>query len=236
MNKIIKTTGIVIAENNVSDEDKMLTILTPEYGKLNILAKKAKNSKSKILPCTQFLSFSHFVLYKGSNTYRVNSSTNIEIFYEIYQDYDKLLTATEISKIVYKVARENENEYNLLKHFINTLKQISFSDKSHDFLVTVFKIRLLKQLGILPEIPDIEEIELEKEERNMILNTDQDKIMILDEEMKINDGIRLHKETIYALKYILSVDLMKIYNFNVSKKILLELKKIENIYFEKYVD
>ena len=38
----VKTSGIVIAENNLGDSDKILTILTPNLGKISCVAKGAK--------------------------------------------------------------------------------------------------------------------------------------------------------------------------------------------------
>lgn len=41
---IIKTKGIIISENNMSDFDKMVTILTPT-GKIGCAAKRSKKAK-----------------------------------------------------------------------------------------------------------------------------------------------------------------------------------------------
>lgn len=41
---ILKTKGIIIAENNMNDFDKMLTILTPN-GKIGVLPKEQEDQK-----------------------------------------------------------------------------------------------------------------------------------------------------------------------------------------------
>lgn len=40
----IKTKGIVIAEHNMGDYDKMITLLTPGLGKISCAAKGGKNA------------------------------------------------------------------------------------------------------------------------------------------------------------------------------------------------
>ena len=55
--KSIKTTGIVIAENSLGDSDKILTILTPNVGKISCVAKGAKRPKSMLLAGSQLLCF-----------------------------------------------------------------------------------------------------------------------------------------------------------------------------------
>ena len=70
---IVKTNGIVIAENDFSDYDKMLTVLTGNLGKIGCVAKGARRPKSNFLAGSQFLCFGEYILYKGTSTYHVNS-------------------------------------------------------------------------------------------------------------------------------------------------------------------
>ena len=73
----IKTKGIIISENNLNDFDKILIILTPGMGKISCVAKGARRPRSLLLGGTQLLCFADYVLYKGSNLYRMNSCDNI---------------------------------------------------------------------------------------------------------------------------------------------------------------
>ena len=138
---IIKTKGIIIAENNMSDFDKMVTILTPS-GKIGCAARGARKPKSMLMAATQFLCFGEYMLYRGTNSYSVNSCDTIEIFYNIRTDLDKLKYATHITKIINDVTDENQNTYKILQLFLNTLYMISETDKDLDFINSVFKIRL----------------------------------------------------------------------------------------------
>lgn len=47
--KTVKTKGIIIAENNMDDFDKMLTMITPGLGKIACAAKGARRPKSLLL-------------------------------------------------------------------------------------------------------------------------------------------------------------------------------------------
>lgn len=42
---IIKTKGIIIASNNMNDNDKMVTLLTPDLGKIGCAAKRSEKAK-----------------------------------------------------------------------------------------------------------------------------------------------------------------------------------------------
>ena len=134
-----KINGIVLSESNVGDFDKMLTILTPNLGKISCVAKGARRSKSALLAGTQIFSFGEYLVYKGSQTYHINSVEPIEVFYNLRIDLDKLQYAVHINKIVQDVTHENQNCYKILQLLLNTLYTISETDKNLDMVLGVFK-------------------------------------------------------------------------------------------------
>ena len=152
--KLIKTKGIVIAEHNVSDFDKMLTILTPNLGKIECLAKGSRKPKSLLLAGSQFLCFSEYILYKGSDNYSMNTCEIIELFYKIRTDLDKLKYATYITKIVSDVTTENQNNYKILQLYLNTLYVIAQTDKDLNFITSIFRLRLMTIIGFRPQIEE----------------------------------------------------------------------------------
>lgn len=148
----IKTKGIILVERNMGDFDKMLTMLTPGLGKISCAARGAKRFKSSLLVGSQFLCFGEYVLYKSASTYYINSCEPIEIFYNIRKDLDKLKYASYITKIIIDVTDENENAYKILQLYLNTLYMISETDKDLEFVLAVFKLKLMNLLGFAPQI------------------------------------------------------------------------------------
>ena len=148
----LKTKGIILKENNMGDYDKMLTMLTPGLGKISCHARGARRPKSSLMAGTQFLCFGEYLLFKGSNTYNINSCEPIEIFYNIRIDYDKLTYVSEIIKIVCDVTNENDNSYKVLQLLLNTLYTISELDKDLDLVIAIFKILLLSLIGFTPQV------------------------------------------------------------------------------------
>ena len=137
---LLKTKGIIISENKMADFDKMVTILTPN-GKIGCAAKGARRPKSLLMSATQFLCFGEYMIYKGNNTYNINSCDTIEIFYNIRTDLDKLNQAVYITKIIDDITDENQNTYKILQLYLNTLYMISESDKDVELILSIFRIR-----------------------------------------------------------------------------------------------
>ena len=130
---IIKTKAIILKESNMGDFDKMLTMLTPDLGKISCAAKGARRPSSSLLAGTQFLCFGEYVLYRGSGgTYHVNSCEPIEVFYNVRIDLDKLQYAAYICKIIEDVTNENDSSYNILQLLLNTIYTISETDMNKE--------------------------------------------------------------------------------------------------------
>ena len=232
--KNIKVNGIVIAENNMGDFDKMLTILTPNLGKIGCSAKGSRRPKSLLLSGTQFLCFGEYMLFKGSEHYTMNSCETIELFYNIRTDLDKLTYASYITKIINDVTTENQNSFNTLKLFLNTLYMISETDKDLDFITAVFKLRMLKILGFAP---NVRECTCCKTKENLT------HFSIIDNGFKCascgkqdTGSISMSDPTRNSIMYIMSADPKKIFSFELSENCQKELELISNIYLNEKLE
>ena len=138
---------------NYSDNDKILTVITADQGKIQVFCKGAQKIKNSILASTEFLAFSEFVLYEGSSDmYKMSSAEIIEVFYNLRIDIEKLVYATTMSQIMNDVCLEEELCMKKLQLFLNTLYTLSETDKNLDFVYSVFCVRLLALLGYIPRL------------------------------------------------------------------------------------
>ena len=226
--KSLKVNGVVIAENNMGDFDKMLTILTPNLGKISCSAKGARRPKSQLMSGTQLMCFGEYMLFKGSDTYTLNSCETIEMFYNIRTDLDRLTYAMQVTKIISDVTTENQNSFNTMKLYLNTLYMLSESDKDLDFIISVFKIRLLKILGFAPNTRECVKC---KEKENLKYFSIKDNGFKCEKCGKLDSGaIEISEATQYAIKYIVGVDSKKIFSFELSKEAQKELELVSTLY------
>ena len=230
----IKIKGIVIAENNMGDYDKMLTILTPNLGKISCVAKGARRPQSALLAGTQLFCFGEYLMYKGTNTYHINSCETIEIFYNLRTDLDKLKYAIHINKIIQDVTEENENCYKILQLFLNTLYTISETEQNKDFVLSVFKLRLLCILGFTPRFLKCVSC---KEKDNLT------RFSIRDNGVKCEacgrqdkSSIDMSESTKNAIKYTISSPAKKLYSFNLKDESLKEFELITKVYFNEKLE
>ncbi len=230
----IKVKGIVLSENNMGDYDKMLTLLTPNFGKIACAAKGARRPKSALLAGTQLFCFGEYLVYQGTSTYHINSCETIEMFYKIRTDLEKLKYAIHLNKIILDVTDENENCYKILQLYLNALYMIAETEKDKEFIVSIFKLRLLSLLGFTPRITACVNC---KEKENL------NHFSIRDNGFKCEACSRQDKSSIFmsestrnAIKYTISAPAKKVFSFNLKNESLAEFKLISKIYFNEKLE
>ena len=230
---ILKTKGIIIAENNMNDYDKMVTILTPN-GKIGCAAKGSRRPKSSLMAATQFLCFGDYMIYEGASSYNLNSCEVIEVFYNLRTDLDKLNAAVYITKIINDVTDENQNTYKILQLFLNTLYVISETDKEIEFVLSVFRLKLMCLLGFMPMISECVNC---KEKENLEYFSFKDSGFKCKSCGKQDKGaMQISSSTMTAIKYIVMSPPKKLFSFNLSDENKKELEIVSKLYLNDKLD
>lgn len=183
---------------------------------------------------TQFLCFADYMIYKGNNTYNINSCETIEFFYNIRTDLDKYKYAVHITKIILDVTNENENCYRTLQLYLNTLYTIAETDKNLDFVLSIFKLRLMCILGFKPIVEKCE---------NCGVDTDIKYFSLRDNGLKCSSCgksdkscIEIEPATVDAIKYITLAPAKKIFSFNIPENSIKELEIISKLYLNEKLE
>lgn len=234
---ILKTKGVVIKIANSSDNDKILTVLTAEKGKIRVFCKGAKKAKGTFLACTEFLCYSDMVLYEGNGElYSLSSAEPINIFYNLRMDIDKLMYASAIAKIINDVCQEEELSYKRMQLLLNTLYVLSETDKNLNLVFSIFRMRLLAILGYVPNLRKCGNCgkDIIKMEDEIYFSIKDSGIKCRDCKSQDKGAIKISYTTYTSIVYILSADAKKIFSFDIPNDVVDELNLVAKIYtFEK---
>lgn len=211
------------------DFDKILTILTPGNGKITCIAKGARRLKSALLASSQMFCFADYLVFKGSSMYNINSAETIEVFYDLRTDFDKLRYAVHINKIVMDVTVENQNCYNIMQLLLNTLYIISKGEKDLDFVLSIFKLRLLGILGFSPKI--LKCINCEEKEKLTHFSLKDNGFKCINCAKQDKSALSMNFATKDAIKYVFMAPSKKIYSFDLKGDSLEEFNLISKLYF-----
>ncbi len=97
--KTLRTFAIVVHRTNYGEADRIMSIITPDNGKLNVIARGVRKEKSKLAGGIELLAETELTLYEGKGDLRIVTSARLEKFYKnILSDYDKLQLAYYVLK------------------------------------------------------------------------------------------------------------------------------------------
>ena len=178
--------------------------------------------------------FGEYLMYKGSNTYHINSVEPIEVFYNLRIDLDKLEYAVHINKIVQDVTHENQNCYQILQLLLNTLYTISETEKNLDLVLSIFKLRLLCILGFTPKINECTNCKEKENLENFSLKDNGFKCKTCSKQD--TSCIQMTKSTQNAIKYTITAPAKKLYSFDIKDESLEEFKLITKLYFNEKLE
>ena len=107
------TTGIVLARTNYGEADRIVTVLTPEQGKLRLMAKGARREKSKLAGGIELFSTSHITYIKGRSDIGTLVSARLSKHYgNIVQDLDRVQLGYDLIKLLNRTIEDRaESDY-----------------------------------------------------------------------------------------------------------------------------
>lgn len=151
MNQIV-TKAIVLARTNYGEADRILTLLTPDQGKLRLIAKGVRKSKSKLAGGIELFSVSDITFIRGRGEVGTLVSSRLQTHYGgIVKDIDRTMLAYELIKQLHKATEdEPEPEYfDLLQQALEALEQPGIS---LELIQLWFSAQLLKLAGHTPNL------------------------------------------------------------------------------------
>lgn len=214
-----KVTGLVIRETDYKENDKILTVLTKELGKISVMAKGVRNSRSKNAHSVRFLCYSEFVLSGGTNNfYYMKQCSLIQSFYKISEDIVKLSLATYLSGLAGEVVPECSESGETLNLLLIAFYVLANQEKDLKIIKSAFELRLMAEQGYVPSLSGC--CHCQNITDTMFFCIETGEIFCSDCGKR---GMKITKNLLEALKYIVYSPINKVFSFNVSENIKNEL-------------
>jgi len=243
----IKVKGIILNETPVRESDKILTILTKEYGKITVSAKGARSPKSKFLSSTQLFCYCNFFLFNGRGFLTLSESELIYSFYGIRTDYEKLIAGQYALEVCDKILLKNlppleESTSNeILYLLLKTLKILCRDDFylrgfNLKLMCIVFKFKVLQFSGFAPETTDCVVCNKKINHEGLIFFGINGSVC--QDCVKNNKDVfmKISSTTLYVLNYILNSQIDDVFKFKVDDNILNELWRCINVFTKYHCD
>lgn len=226
----IKTNGLIIKEQNIGEQDKLVTVLTDSLGVIRAFVRRAKNIKSPKCASTGLLCYSEFSIFENKGTYSIDEAQSIEMFIKLRNDVRNMSLAQYFCELCLNLCPKEHEAKDYLRLTLNALHLLCTGKKEPLLIKACVEMRLLCLCGYMPDLvmcPDCGTYEAQ----TMIFFPKSSKLYCTDCIKNIQGGIVAPLSVITALRHTVYADFEKLFSFSLSTESL----KLLNIITESYL-
>lgn len=148
----LNTDGLIIKEQQTGEDDRLVTLLTRNYGVIRAFVRGAKRIKSKSQSSTQLFAYGNYSIYRGKDAYSIDEAQPIEIFFELRKDIVALSLAQYFCELAGELAPVEDDAEDYLRLVLNALHMLMKNKKSHEQLKAIVELRLMSLAGYMPDL------------------------------------------------------------------------------------
>ena len=148
----LTTQGLVLRVTTYNDNDALLTLLTPNHGKLTVKARGLRRKNSPLVATCQLLAYGEFTLFEYRSMYTINEAHSIELFSALHRDLQKLSLGTYFAQAAELLSQEDMPNPELLSLVLNCLYALTKLNVSEALIKAVFELRSACLAGYAPDL------------------------------------------------------------------------------------
>ena len=152
----ITLNAVVLRATNYKESDRMLTLLSPERGRIDAIARGCRKATSRLLPASQLFASGEFLFSERKNAttqyMSLRSAYIHDAFFPIASDYDSLQNAVYVLEWCLRVTQPGQNAEELFSLLLTSLTHYAYGDLRPGRVTAVFLARLSVVLGVKPAI------------------------------------------------------------------------------------
>ena len=149
--RVYKTEAVVLRHNPLGDADKILTLYTPQMGKLRAVAKGVGRPRSKLAGHVEPLTRSAMLIALGRNLDIVTQSQTIDSFLPLKEDLTLTSQAIYVAELIDLFTVEGDANLNLYQGLLTALNALPLASDS-GLILRHYELHLLNDLGYKPQL------------------------------------------------------------------------------------
>lgn len=218
---IIRTEAVVLRSMKYSETSRIVTLFTREKGKISVLAKGARQTKSRFGSSLQPMSYTQVVFYykasRGLQT--LTESSHVVPFHHIARDLARISTGLRVVELVNAVMQQEEQNPLVFNLLLQVLHRLDAAPEHAENLLPYFQLKLSAVLGFAPSI-DREDV-LRLSESGGLLLLDTGEILPYGETQRAGRGAS--REALRAFAICARAELDAVMRLTLAPDVFLEL-------------
>lgn len=226
MSDLITVQGVILSAMPVGEYDRRIVLLTRERGKISAFAKGARRPNSPFLAATAPFVFGTFTFYEGRSSYNLNQVSVTHQFVELAQKQPAIYYGYYFLELADYFGQENSDEKESMNLLYVTVKALLNGHIDNRLIRCIFELRMMAAQGLCPSLFQCVCCQEEPQEDTELFFSGENH-GIVDKKClsQVKDAKRLSPAALYAMQYIVTVPLGKLYTFTVTEEVLFELER-----------
>ena len=231
----LTTRGLVLRVTDYNDHDALLTLLTPNYGKLTVKARGLRRRNSPLTAPCQLLAFGEYTLFEYKGMYTINEAVSVELFQSLRSDITKLSLGTYFCQVTEVLSQEDLPNPELLSLALNCLYGVSALNIPESKVKAVFELRSASLAGYMPDLSDCHMCGSETPDR---FDISAGRLECAACRTMDSDGLRLpvNPGIIAAMRYIVFCDPKKLFAFDLGEENMDQLSHLTEAYLTRQLE
>ncbi len=148
----VTVSAIVLRSVNYRDNDRMLTLLTPNQGRMEVLSRGCRRPKSPLMSASEVFCTGEYVLFAQHERNILTTCTLHDSFYPLRLDYGLLSCAAYLLNLCEAAAQPNEESGPLFWLLLKSLHRLAYGQEDRRGLVSGFLLHYASVLGYKPRL------------------------------------------------------------------------------------
>ena len=148
----LSTDGLIIKEQNIGENSRLVTVLSKDFGVIRAFVKNAGSLKSPKSAATRLLCYSRLNIFKGRESYIIDDAQSIEIFMPLRNDVVKMSLAQYFCELSIHFFPEQSPCGEGLRLILNALYVLSKGARPNEQIKAVTEMRLASLCGYMPDL------------------------------------------------------------------------------------
>ena len=229
---LVTLTGIVLSSSDVGEFDKRLVILTKESGRVTAFAKGARRPNNPLIAACSPFCFGTFDAFEGRNSYHISKANISNYFRDLVTDYEKVCLGSYFLEVADYNSVEGVDEKARLALLYQSLKALESGKFSNRLLKNIYD---LKSWVISGEYPNVFQCMLCGATDSLKYFSIKHHGMLCNECGSMEAGVEISTSTLYAMQFIVSSKIEKLYTFVLNNETEEELTRILASYRLNYM-
>ncbi len=148
----IKTQAIVLKKTDWRDNDRILTLLSPGWGRMDALCRGCRKTRSPLLAASESFAMGEYLLFSSRGHLTVTGCMLADSFYPLRQDYDLLKYASYILSVTEIISRPDEPALDLFTLLTRSLSRLAYKEMEPRSVTGAFLLLLAALEGWRPRL------------------------------------------------------------------------------------